>query len=317
MFYIILFSGILIDLIIGDPDFITHPVVIIGSLISYLESVFRKFAESKISEIISGVIIVLLTVSLAYLITYLLINFSYRLNYFAGLLVNIWLVETTIAIKGLKKEGQNIFNKLKENNLEEARTAVGRIVGRDTDKMSEKDIIRATIETIAENTADGIISPIFYYLIGGIPLAMAYKAVNTLDSMLGYKNKKYKNLGWAAARLDDVANFIPARITGIGYCLAALILGENWREGWQIMWQDGGKHPSWNAGYPEAAVAGILKVRLGGLNYYHGQTSFRAYLGEKIEDFSVTQIESLLNIMYLNVFLITFLLILLIIIIHP
>jgi adenosylcobinamide-phosphate synthase len=183
---------------------------------------------------------------------------------------------------------------------DKARIEVSKVVGRDTACMGREDIIRAVIETLAENTSDGIIAPIFYYSLGGLPLAMAYKAINTLDSMIGYNNTKYKYFGRTAARLDDIANFFPARITGFGFCLATLFIGYGWKNCLKTMYRDARKHPSWNAGYPEAAVAGAMGIRLGGLNYYNGKKSFRAYMGEKKHKLITNNIDTIVKLIYLN-----------------
>ena len=277
----ILSGAVLLDLLIGDPDYYPHPVIIIGKLISVLETRFRKITDSKWGEKLASLVIVLITILVTYIIMAGIIRLSFYINNFLGWLVNIWFLGTTIAIKGLMKEANKVYQQLQEGCLAGAREILNLIVGRDTDKMGVVEIIRATVETVAENTSDGIIAPLFYFLLGGVPLAMTYKAVNTLDSMLGYKNERYRHLGWAAARLDDVANFIPARLTGFGFCLVALLCRKNWQQGFKVMFRDAGKHSSVNAGYPEAAVAGVLGVRLGGLNYYQGEASFSCYLGEK------------------------------------
>lgn len=167
------------------------------------------------------------------------------------------------------------------------------IVGRDTGHLDSPEIVRGTVETVAENIVDAIISPLFFALLGGAPLAMAYRAVNTLDSMVGYKNDKYRDLGWASARLDDVANYIPARMTALLLTLCAALLRLDWRRCWHTVRRDARLHPSPNSGYPESAVAGALGIRLGGENVYHGVTSFRAYMGDPLrtmepEDIIVT-----------------------------
>ncbi len=307
MIYLLL--AIIIDLIIGDPRSIPHPVVIIGKFISKLEAVFFSFVNNDGAKKIAGIVLVLIVVFTTYFISSQLINLGFIINFYLGIVINIWLLSTTIAIKGLRKAGLKIYYYLKDDNINQARTAVAEIVGRDTDKMKGNDIVRAAVETIAENTSDGIIAPIFFYLIGGTPLALAYKAVNTLDSMLGYKNEKYRHFGWSAARFDDLVNFLPARLTGIGFCIAALVTRGDWKKGWQIMIRDAGKHPSWNAGYPEAAVAGSMGVSLGGLNYYHGKPAFRAYLGDKNRELLVKDIKLVIRLMSWNVFLIISLLI--------
>ncbi|MFW5976340.1 MAG: adenosylcobinamide-phosphate synthase CbiB [Bacillota bacterium] len=306
MQYIILVGAVLIDLVIGDPELIPHPVVLMGKLISFLENFFtgkdkgKNECKKKWKLFLTGIIIVFLTISITYLFTYLIINIGYKINFYSGFLIHLWLTATVLAIKGLKDSGLIVYKLLNENKIKQAKIAVGRIVGRDTDKMEEEDIIRGVVETIAENTSDGIIAPVFYYLIGGVPLAMAYKAVNTLDSMLGYKNKRYLYLGRAAARLDDLVNFIPARLTGLGFILAAFVTGnDSWRS-LKTMLNDADNHPSWNAGYPEAAAAGALGIRLGGLNYYNSKPEFRPYMGKKEKNIENGDIIKIIKMMFWN-----------------
>lgn len=303
--------ALIIDLLIGDPEIIPHPVVIIGRIINRLEILIRKVIggdsinaqNNSKKEIIGGLVLVIVIVGGTYFITLYFIDFLYIINQFLGIAFHIWLIASTIAVRGLIKVGYKINKLLKNDQLKKARREVSRVVGRDTEKMKKEDIIRAVIETLAENTSDGIIAPIFYYFLGGLPLAMTYKAINTLDSMLGYKNKKYKYFGRAAARLDDLANFVPARLTGLGFSLAALISGYNWKNSLQIMVRDARKHPSWNAGYPEAAVAGAVGIRLGGINYYHGQKSFRAYMGDEKRILITDDITKVIRLIYYNVFI--------------
>lgn len=299
-----LLPAVVIDLMLGDPEVIPHPVVLIGKLISFMETCLTNLVKSKLAEIIAGIAIVFSVVITTYFLTYSLIGFCFSINYYVGLIITIWLLASTISLKGLKDAAVKVYNYLDVGDIQQARKAVGEIVGRDTDNMSEEDVIRATVETVAENTSDGIIAPVLFYVIGGPQLAMAYKAVNTLDSMLGYNNDKYRYLGWAAARFDDVVNFIPARLTGAGFCLAAFILRKNWKRGWLIMLRDAGKHKSWNAGFPEAAAAGCLGIRLGGLNYYSGQPDFRAQLGDKTRKLVTADILDIIRLMYFNVFFI-------------
>jgi adenosylcobinamide-phosphate synthase len=298
---LILIVAVIIDLIIGDPNFYPHPVIIIGKIINYLEKNFRKLVTTKRGERIAGLILVILIISLTYITSKAIIYYSYRVNYYLGLMVNIWLLSTTIAIKGLVQAGFAVYQGLLAGNLELARKQLGWIVGRDTNNLAEGEVVRGTIETLAENTSDGIIAPIFYGMLGGFPLAMTYKAVNTLDSMLGYKNQRYRYFGWAAARLDDLANWIPARITACLYILIALIKGKDWKNAIRIILRDARKHPSPNAGYPEAAIAGSLNIRLGGVNYYQGEESFRAYLGDARKEFDQEQIQETISLMYWNV----------------
>ena len=179
---------------------------------------------------------------------------------------------------------------LDAKNLDGARNELSCLVGRDTSSLDEKGITRALLETVAENTSDGVIAPLFYLAIGGPPLAMAYKAINTLDSMVGYKNEKYLYFGRASARLDDIANYIPARITAILLAVAAFILRKDWRRAWRITLRDSGNHPSPNSGYPEAAVAGALGRRLGGLSYYGGMPSNKPFIGDDAGEFQVRDV---------------------------
>ncbi|MFP4016467.1 MAG: adenosylcobinamide-phosphate synthase CbiB [Halanaerobiaceae bacterium] len=299
----LLIAAIIIDLLIGDPRIIPHPVVIMGKLISELDRFFNLYTDSEIAKKIAGSLLVFIVVSFTYIITVIIIEIGFMINYYIGLTIYIWLLAATIAINGLKSAGLGIYKALKNRDIDTSRKMVGMIVGRDTEDMKIKEIVRAAVETIAENTSDGIIAPIFFYIIGGVPLAMTYKAVNTLDSMLGYKNERYKDFGWAAARLDDIANYIPARLTGIGFCIAALLVpGTGTKQAWKIMFRDAGSHPSWNAGYPEAAVAGAMGVRLGGLNYYQGKASFRAYMGDKKRELISDDIKCVTKLMFLNIF---------------
>lgn len=312
-YFLFLIMAIIIDLIIGDPLWITHPVVYIGRLISLLERIFRILAKSPGAQRIAGILEVLIVIVFTYLGTYFIIEFFYGLHYIVGIILSIYLLQSTIAIKGLVQAGNQIYGLLEQDKLSLAREAVNKIVGRDCDSLKEEGVVRAAIETLAENTSDGILAPIFFYLLGGVPLAMTYKAVNTLDSMLGYKNDRYRYYGWAAARLDDLVNLIPARITGICLCLAAGLTGQNLMRSCQIMFRDAAKHPSPNAGYPEGAVAGALGIRLGGINYYHGQASFRAYLGDKLREFKRQDIKIVNRMIYVSI--IIFLLIVMVVIV--
>ncbi len=294
----LLLIAVIIDLVIGDPNWYPHPVVIMGRIISWLEERLRRVVTGPTGERIAGLILALLVIAGTYLITRQLIDFTYQIGYYLGVAVEVWVLASTIAITGLVEAAQPIYQALCEDNLESARTKLDLIVGRDTEQLTAEGIIRGVVETIAENTSDGVIAPLFYAVIGGAPLAMTYKAVNTLDSMLGYKNENYRAFGWAAARTDDGANFIPARLTGLLFVVSALFTGRHWKKAKEIILRDAAKHPSPNAGIPEAAVAGALNVRLGGVNYYHGEESFRAYLGDKEVEFVPQQIKDTIELMY-------------------
>jgi len=295
---LILISALIIDFFIGDPPKIPHPVILIGKLITKLEAKLYPKAKSSGQKLVAGSFLVLLVLSFTYLITWLLVHTFSQLDSRIGLVMEIWLISTTIAVKGLKEAGEKIRQLLAQGKIREARIAVGYIVGRDTDQLSAKEIIRATIETIAENIVDAITSPLFYAFLGGAPLAMTYRAVNTLDSMLGYRNEKYLYFGRTAARVDDFFNFIPARLTGLFLVIISFLLpGFSGENSLKILTRDRRQHPSPNSGYCESAVAGALKVRLGGLNYYQKQPSRRPFIGDAMGELNLDKIQKTIKLM--------------------
>ena len=221
------------------------------------------------------------------------------LNNYFGASLAILLAYFTISIKSLGRAAGKIRKCLKDDDDESARRHLSLIVGRDTQALSKKEIVRATVETVAENTSDGIVAPLIYLILGGAPLGMAYKAVNTLDSMVGYKNETYHKLGWASAKCDDLVNYIPARITGILMIVAAIFLGNDWKNAYATMRRDARKHLSPNSGYPESAVAGALRVQLGGVNYYSGKKTITPLLGQGLEELSEQSIGGVVRMMYL------------------
>jgi adenosylcobinamide-phosphate synthase len=297
---VIILVAFLLDLILGDPRRPTHPVVLTGKLIGGLEKALREIFKTPVGLKVAGIILWLVTTLAAFIITFSVIKYAYHLNSWLGHAVSTWLLYTCLAARNLADEALGIYGELKKGNIEKARTLLGGIVGRDTRALPVDEICRATVETVAENTVDGIISPLFYAFIGGPPLAMAFKAASTLDSMVGYKNEKYLHLGWCSARADDLLNYIPARLGGILMLAAATILGLDARRGLKTVLSDAKKHESPNGGIPESITAGVLGVRLGGLNYYFGRPHFRAYMGEKLreiipEDIKTTVVLSILT----------------------
>lgn len=257
-------SAYLLDLIFGDPERAPHPVRGIGMLVSFLDRRLRR-GTRKLAERVKGAMLTVAVIGITVSLAYLLLRVSSALNPLLGHLVWIYLAYTTLSVKNLHVEAKAVLKKINAGPLPEARSQLSRIVGRDTRNLSEKEITQAAVESIAENTTDGIIAPLFYLIIGGPALALAYKAVNTLDSMVGYKNERYVNIGWFAAKLDDVMNFIPARITGVLIPAASFVAGKDFKASFRIMREDGKKHPSPNSGISEAAMAGALGIRLGGL----------------------------------------------------
>ena len=224
----------MLDLIFGDPQNIIHPVQVIGKMISSGEKFLlgENSGLSRKYKFFAGMILNITVISVTYAVTYLIYKSSERSIIF--MIAEIYLMYTIFSINSLAREGNRVYNILKEGNIEKARKDLSYLVSRDTETMDEKMIIRSTMETISENTVDGIVAPMFYMFLGGLPLSMAYKAINTLDSMVGYKNEKYIDFGKFSAKVDDVANFIPARITGIFIILASMILGYNGKEAWKI-----------------------------------------------------------------------------------
>lgn len=295
----IVYLAYLVDLIIGDPSYLPHPVIYIGKAIELLEKLLRATLARIIGLKGAGVILTLIITGGALVGTYGLLVLAARWSALAATALSVWLISTTLATKSLAKAGVEIFDLLHTGNLSEARRKVGWIVGRDTENLSPEEITRATIETVAENMVDAIIAPLFYAFVGGAPLAMAYRAVNTLDSMVGYKNEKYLKFGWASARLDDLCNLIPSRVTGLLIALGAWLLGFPGRRALKTICRDARKHPSPNSGFPEAGVAGALGIRLGGLNYYGGKASFRAYMGDELRPLEPGDINKTKKLMYI------------------
>lgn len=300
-------AAYVIDLLIGDPKQLTHPVVVIGKSIQVLEKILRRIFRPRIA----GIFLTFLVVAGTYLVTWVTLKLLYMVSFYLGFAVEVWFLSTTFATRSLGSAAREIFDLLDQRNLTGAREKTGWIVGRDTGNLDEGEVTRATVETVAENIVDGITAPLFYALIGGLPLAMAYKAVNTLDSMVGYKNEKYLEFGWASARLDDVCNYLPARFTGAILMIVFLFTGRSFKKAFQTVLTDAPKHPSPNSGISEAAVAGALGIRLGGTNLYGGVPSFRSYMGENLNPLTKNHIMETIKIMYLTsvIFLISGLLV--------
>jgi adenosylcobinamide-phosphate synthase len=288
-----------LDLVLGDPRWLPHPIRGIGWMIGRTETVLRRFARSPRSEKRAGVLLVMLIVLLVYAFSALLLFLASSASSLLGFIIAVLLAYTTLAARDLSRSARNVLVYLEGGDIAGARLALSMIVGRDTADLDEQGITRAVVETVAENTSDGVIAPLFYLALGGPALAMAYKAVNTLDSMVGYNNAAYKNFGWAAARLDDLANFVPARISAVLLSLAAWCLpGASGRDAFRISLRDGRKHASPNSGYPEAAVAGALGLRLGGPSAYGGLISDKPSIGDGLRDFDKKCIEMSIRLMY-------------------
>jgi adenosylcobinamide-phosphate synthase len=270
--------AVLLDKLIGDPPHWPHPVRWMGSLIGFLEKSWNRGKRKKVLGT-AMVFAVLLAVGSA---AVLVVRAGYLLHPAVGIIAEAVSISATIAQKSLKQAALAVYEPLKTEDIDEARRKLAYIVGRDTGQLSEPDIVRGAVETVAENTSDGITAPLFWALIGGAPLALIYRAINTCDSMVGYRNEKYEEFGWASARLDDLANWIPSRLTSLAMLLANRPEKGNTTEAWKVVWRDARKHPSPNSGWGEAAVAAILGVQLGGINFYKGRISDRARMGTPI-----------------------------------
>lgn len=293
----VLLAAYIIDRIIGDPRWLTHPVVYMGRVITWLEGKVRsRVQEERLKR--AGLLFPIVLVAGSFVVVWTLLALLRQIHPWLAWGVEAWLISTTIATKGLAEAGMEIYRLLKQNKIEDARHALSMVVGRDTAFLNEKEISRGAVETVAENIVDAIISPLFYATIGGAPLAMAYRAANTLDSMVGYKNEKYRNLGWASARFDDVVNYIPARLSALLLVFVSWILRLNWRSCAIITLRDARRHPSPNSGFTEAGVAGALGIQLGGTNYYQGVPSERAKMGDALRSIVPKDIKETVRMMH-------------------
>lgn len=290
-----LIVAVILDFLIGDPYNFPHPVKLMGKIIELEERFVRKYFRSKTEFKIAGLFIVIINILLGFFPIYLILNII-KVNKILYNLVSIYLIYTCIAAKGLSNEANKVLNKL-DSSVEEARVQLSYIVGRDTQNLDEDEIIKATIETVAENTSDGVIAPLFYIVLLGVPGGFVYKFVNTMDSMLGYKNDKYMDLGFFPAKTDDLFNLIPSRLTAMLMNISS-IRRFNMKMGFKILMRDKRNHKSPNSGYPESAVAGLLGIQLGGSSYYHGVLVEKPAIGDKEVDIDKTHISNTIEIMY-------------------
>lgn len=269
--------AVVLDLVLGDPHWLPHPVRLMGLFIAAEDRFVRKCTHSRRGLRFGGFLIVIFNLALTFLVPYLLLHSlrSYPIIYH---LVHITLLYTCIAARCLRDEAIRVYRAL-ESGLDVARDRLQYIIGRDTAHLNESEIVRATVETVAENTADGVVAPLLYAMIEGAPLALAYKMINTMDSMLGYLHEEYRDLGFFAAKTDDAANYVPARLTGFLMLLSS-VFRFRVHEGFRIMIRDRRNHKSPNCAYPEGAVAGLLGVQLGGDNVYFGEVVHKPTIGD-------------------------------------
>ena len=291
------FLAVILDFILGDPNWLPHPIIYIGKLIGFLEKWLRDKLPNNKKLKWASLIMVFIVCITTYTIPYLLLRLTV-INTTIFVIVNTLIIWTTLAAKSLHLAGIEVYNALAKDDIEDGRIKLSYIVGRDTTALSREEIIRGDVETIAENTSDGIIAPIIYAIIGGAPLAMMYKGINTMDSMVGYLNEKYKNIGFFPANIDDIFNFIPARLTGILMCLTAWIVNGNIIKALKIMIRDRKNHKSPNCAYPEGATAGALNIQLGGTNTYFGEVIEKPTIGDAIEPLNYNHIKESIVLMY-------------------
>lgn len=323
---LILIGAILLDVCLGDPRWLPHPVRAMGAIISFFEKKWNRewrrdnratSSEGRASRLknqhywrkTKGMFLVLIVVGTVLFLALTMVWFAYSVHWLLGIVVEVYLISTTITIKSLREAAFDVARPLHCGDLLEARTKLGQIVGRDTQDLDEAEVVRGTVETVAENTVDGITAPLFWALIGGAPLALAYRAGNTLDSMVGYRNERYEHFGWASARLDDGLNWLPARVTAVTMWLAAWVIPMDQQSlqetklkhmifALRVTWQDAPKHQSPNAGWPEAMMAGLLRVQLGGRSTYAGIASQRATLGQPLRPLTKEDIQHSIGYMH-------------------
>ena len=299
-----LILGFCLDLLIGDPHGIPHPVALIGKLIDVTEKGMRKaFPKTVRGENFAGAAIWLIVVTVSTALPALLLWLAYSANRWLGLALETVMCAQILATKSLRQESMKVYDALQSGDLEKARHAVSMIVGRDTQRLDEAGVARAAVETVAENTSDGIIAPMLFLAIGGAHLGFFYKAVNTMDSMLGYVEMPYKNVGLVPAKMDDFFNFLPARISALLMLAAGALLGMDGKNGWRIFKRDRYNHASPNSAQTESVCAGLLGLRLAGDAWYHGVLHKKKYIGDPLREIEPGDIPKACRLLYATAFL--------------
>lgn len=304
------FMGFLLDQLLGDPYFLPHPIRLIGKLISGTEQRLRRKrskneTDKSGSELRQGAAMVLIVLASVVVVSSFLLLAAYNLHPYVGMAVESLMTYQILAVKCLKVESMKVYHCLRKNSLGQARAAVSMIVGRDTECLNEEGIAKAAVETVAENTSDGVIAPMLYLAAGGPILGFLYKAVNTMDSMVGYKNEKYLYFGRAAAKLDDFVNFLPARISALLMIAASYLSGSDFsgKGAWKIYRRDRRKHASPNSAQTESVCAGALSIRLAGDASYFGKTVKKPYIGEALREVEYEDIKRANHLMYVTAWL--------------
>lgn len=280
---LLMLGGFILDGIFGDPAWLVHPVVIMGKAITALEKFLRKrLPNTPEGERLGGRILAMALPVGTLLITGGVCGLFYRISPILGFAIELLWCAQALAAKGLAQESTNVYRELVKGDLPASRRAVSRIVGRDTAELTSEGVTKAAVETVAENASDGVIAPLFYMMLGGAPLALVYKAINTMDSMVGYKNEKYLNFGRAAAKLDDAANYLPSRIAALLWIASAALTGNDAKNAWRIWRRDRRKHASPNSAQTESACAGALNVQLAGPATYFGKYCDKPTIGDAV-----------------------------------
>ncbi|VTP13071.1 cobalamin biosynthesis protein [Phytobacter ursingii] len=288
----------LLDRWLGDPPHWPHPVRWIGALITLTQRAVRRVCHSDTALRVGGGVMWLVVVGTTWGVAYGVLTLAESIHPWLGWCVEVWMIYTLLAARCLADAAREVEHALRHGTLAQSREKLSWIVGRDTSQLQPPQITRAVVETVAENTVDGVIAPLFFLLLGGAPLAMAYKAVNTLDSMVGYKHEKYRAIGMVSARMDDVANFLPARLSWLLLSIAAWLCRLNPARAFRIGWRDRRNHSSPNCAWPEATVAGALGVRLGGPNDYFGQRVEKPWIGDETRAITVDDISQTIRLMW-------------------
>lgn len=302
--FIFLILAIFIDWALGDPPKWPHPIVYMGKWIKFLENNIRKNLNSRMK--IGGFLLVILAIGAVILLSKLILAIAININLYLYYAIYVYLIYASLAGKCLKDEVMKIYKSIDlKEDIRETRIKIGYLVGRDTSELTEKEIIRASVETAAENIIDGVLAPIFFYIMGsifgqGVIFILVYKMINTMDSMIGYKNERYKDIGFCAAKLDDIANYIPARIGSVAILIAGFLCKRDIKRGIMTLKRDRRNHKSPNCGYPEASVAGLLRIQLGGNNVYFGEIVEKPTIGDAIVELENEHIKDSCQLIYIS-----------------
>lgn len=294
-------AGFILDLIFGDPHWLPHPICLIGNLIGFIERNLRPRLEpNKGALLLGGALMVIIVLVISFVVPMAILLAAGMVSPWLAFALETLMCYQIFATKCLRDESMKVYTALHNHDLADARVKLSWIVGRDTQNLDEEEITKGAVETVAENTADGIIAPMFYMFLGGVPLAFLYKGINTMDSMVGYKNDKFLYFGRCAAKLDDLANLIPARITGLVMIAAAFLLGLNGPGAWKVFWRDRYNHLSPNSAMTESVTAGALNIQLGGDHFYFGKLVHKDTIGDNIRPVCPEDIKKTNNLLYMT-----------------